>query len=85
MPARDEKFELYICMVRRPSFQSDSYAVSAVPIINSVLVRAMMPVIMINMMSMKTKMTPIEPTFMKMLKSFLLQRIASITNRAIAG
>lgn len=28
---------------------------------------------MMKMISMKTKMTPMEPTFMKMLKSFLLQ------------
>lgn len=40
---------------------------------NSVLVKATIPVQMMNMMSMKTKMTPMEPTFMKMLKSFLLQ------------
>ena len=43
-----------------------------------------MPVMTIKMMSMKTKMTPIEPTFMKMLRSFLLQRTRSERNSAIA-
>ena len=53
--------------------QSVFLTCSGVPIMNSVLVKAIPPVQTMKMMSMKTKMTPMEPTFMKMLKSFLLQ------------
>ena len=82
MPARGATFVLVIISVLKFSFQSVSAAISGVPIINSVLVRATIPVTIMKIMSMKMKMTPIEPTFMKMLKSFLLQMNDRATNSA---
>ena len=83
MPESGAKLELYSYRVRSELLQSVSDACSAVPIMNSVLLRATIPVIMMKMMSMKTKMTPIEPTFMKMPKSFLLQITVRATQRTM--
>lgn len=51
---------------------------------NSVFVNALIPVNTMKIMSMNTKMTPIEPTFMKMLRSFLLQMTANARNKTKA-
>ena len=84
MPESGANSELNIVRVRNESLQSVFWAYSAEPIMNSVLEKATMPVIMMKIISMKTKITPMDPTFMKMLKSFLLQMMASATNRTIA-
>ena len=51
---------------------------------NSVFDIATIPVTMMKIISMKTKITPIDPTFMKILRSFLLQMTASARKRAMA-
>lgn len=50
----------------------------------SVFLKAEKPVNMMEKMSMKTKMTPKEPTFMKMLKSFFKQRMERATKSITA-
>ena len=47
------------------------------------LVKAITPVMMMKIISIKTKMTPNEPTFIKMLRSFLLQSVTRAKKRAI--
>jgi len=85
MPASGEKLELVSVSVRNDSLQSVlDFASEADPIINSVFPNAFMPVKTIKKMSINTKMTPMEPTFIKMLRSFLLQITASEMNNAIA-
>jgi len=83
MPARGEKFEFTSVRVLKEEFQSVCLATSADPIINSVFVKATTPVMTMKIISTKTKITPIEPTFMKMLRSFLLQSVTRAKNRAV--
>jgi len=72
MPDSGAKVGLARVSVRSPSLQSVLAEVSADPKVNSVFVKAITPVIRMKIMSMKIKTTPIEPTFINMLKSFLL-------------
>jgi len=51
---------------------------------NSVFEKAVKPVNIMKKMSIKTKMTPMDPTFMKMLKSFLVHMMHRATNRKSA-
>ena len=84
MPAMGEKFTLKSVSVLCGSDQSVVFDSEAGPSMNSVLEKVLKPVYMIKKMSMKTKMTPIEPTFMKMLKSFVVTMMERVTKSTIA-
>jgi len=85
MPASGAKLELANVRVLSPSLQFVvAFELSAEPIMNSVLVRAMIPVTRMKTMSMNMKTTPKEPTFINMPRSFLLQIRARATKSTIA-
>ena len=84
MPAKGEKFGLKSVNVLTGSDQSVSFDNSADPYQNSVVLNDLKPVNMMKMIKKNTKMTPIEPNFMKILMSFLLQIRARTRKRKIA-